>query len=172
MDEAVGLTKEMMDPNHNMAKAMVVSYLVCLFQVFVITMVVSHLKVQLVLYSAIIGAMIALAFGLLSAVRSDTYIKRNMVQMAIDHGYDVVGSAALRRLQHGGLRIRPYIRSSGRDACRLGLIMASINRVLFSVNCTSLISSDKDSSTPIAPACAALARAMVCAFVLAQGLCL
>ena len=96
--KAVGLTKEMMDPNHNMAKAMVVSYLVCLFQVFVITMVVSHLKVQLVLYSAIIGAMIALAFGLLSAVRSDTYIKRNMVQMAIDHGYDVVGSAVIAAL--------------------------------------------------------------------------
>ena len=96
--KAVGLTKEMMDPNHNMVKAMVVSYLVCLFQVFVITMVVSHLKVQLVVYSAIIGALIALAFGLLSAVRSDTYIKRNMVQMAIDHGYDVVGSAVTAAL--------------------------------------------------------------------------
>ncbi len=91
--KAVGLTKEMMDPNHNMIKAMIVSYLVCLVQVFVITMVISHLKVQLVIYSAVIGALMALAFGFLSALRSDTYIKRNMPQMAIDHGYDIVGSA-------------------------------------------------------------------------------
>ena len=90
---AVGLTKETMDPNHNLVKAMIVSYLVCLAQVFVITMVISHLKVQLVVYSAVIGAMMALAFGFLSALRSDTYIKRNMKQMAIDHGYDILGSA-------------------------------------------------------------------------------
>lgn len=92
---AVGLTKETMDPNHNMVRAMIVSYLVCLAQSFAIMMVVSHLKVQLVIYSAVIGAMIALAFGLLSAVRSDTYIKRNMVQMSIDHGYDVAGGAII-----------------------------------------------------------------------------
>lgn len=92
---AVGLTKETMDPNHNMIRAMIVSYLVCLAQSFAIMMVVSHLKVQLVIYSAVIGAMIALAFGLLSAVRSDTYIKRNMVQMSIDHGYDVAGGAII-----------------------------------------------------------------------------
>jgi hypothetical protein len=91
--QAVGLTKETMDPNHNLVKAMIVSYLVCLAQVFVITMVISHLKVQLVVYSAVIGAMMALAFGFLSALRSDTYIKRNMKQMAIDHGYDILGSA-------------------------------------------------------------------------------
>ena len=90
---AVGLTKETMDPNHNLVKALVVSYLVCLVQVFVITMVISHLKVQLVIYSVVIGAMMALAFGFLSALRSDSYIKRNMKQMAIDHGYDIVGSA-------------------------------------------------------------------------------
>lgn len=92
---AVGLTKETMDPNHNMIRAMIVSYLVCLAQSFAIMMVVSHLKVQLVIYSAVIGAMIALAFGLLSAVRSDAYIKRNMVQMSIDHGYDVAGGAII-----------------------------------------------------------------------------
>ena len=92
---AVGLTKETMDPNHNMIRAMIISYLVCLAQSFAIMMVVSHLKVQLVIYSAVIGAMIALAFGLLSAVRSDTYIKRNMVQMSIDHGYDVAGGAII-----------------------------------------------------------------------------
>ena len=92
---AVGLTTETMDPNHNMIRAMIVSYLVCLAQSFAIMMVVSHLKVQLVIYSAVIGAMIALAFGLLSAVRSDAYIKRNMVQMAIDHGYDVAGGAII-----------------------------------------------------------------------------
>lgn len=92
---AVGLTKETMDPNHNMVRAMIVSYLVCLAQSFAIMMVVSHLKVQLVIYSAVIGAMIALAFGLLSAVRSDAYIKRNMVQMSIDHGYDVAGGAII-----------------------------------------------------------------------------
>lgn len=91
--KAVGLTKELMDPNHNMVRALAISYLVCLAQVFVITMVVSHLKVQIVVYSAIIGAMIALAFGLLSAVRSHSYSKRNMPQMIIDHGYDIVGSA-------------------------------------------------------------------------------
>ena len=92
---AVGLTKETMDPNHNMIRAMIISYLVCLAQSFAIMMVVSHLKVQLVIYSAVIGAMIALAFGLLSAVRSDAYIKRNMVQMSIDHGYDVAGGAII-----------------------------------------------------------------------------
>ena len=92
---AVGLTKETMDPNHNMIRAMIVSYLVCLAQSFAIMMVVSHLKVQLVIYSAVIGAMIAIAFGLLSAVRSDAYIKRNMVQMSIDHGYDVAGGAII-----------------------------------------------------------------------------
>ena len=92
---AVGLTKETMDPNHNMIRAMIVSYLVCLAQSFAIMMVVSHLKVQLVIYSAVIGAMIALAFGLLSAVRSDAYIKRNIVQMSIDHGYDVAGGAII-----------------------------------------------------------------------------
>ena len=92
---AVGLTKETVDPNHNMIRAMIVSYLVCLAQSFAIMMVVSHLKVQLVIYSAVIGAMIALAFGLLSAVRSDAYIKRNMVQMSIDHGYDVAGGAII-----------------------------------------------------------------------------
>ena len=92
---AVGLTKETMDPNHNMIRAMIISYLVSLAQSFVIMMVVSHLKVQLVIYSAVIGAMIALAFGLLSAVRSDAYIKRNMVQMSIDHGYDVAGGAII-----------------------------------------------------------------------------
>ena len=92
---AVGLTKETMDPNHNMIRAMIVSYLVCLAQSFAIMMVVSHLKVQLVIYSAVIGAMIALAFGLLSAVRSYAYIKRNMVQMSIDHGYDVAGGAII-----------------------------------------------------------------------------
>ena len=92
---AVGLTKETMDPNHNMIRAMIVSYLVCLAQSFAIMMVVSHLKVQLVIYSAVIGAMVALAFGLLSAVRSDAYIKRNMVQMSIDHGYDVAGGAII-----------------------------------------------------------------------------
>ena len=92
---AVGLTKETMDPNHNMIRAMIVSYLVCLAQSFAIMMVISHLKVQLVIYSAVIGAMIALAFGLLSAVRSDAYIKRNMVQMSIDHGYDVAGGAII-----------------------------------------------------------------------------
>ena len=92
---AVGLTKETMDPNHNMIRAMIVSYLVCLAQSFAIMMVVSHLKVQLVIYSAVIGAMIALAFGLLSAVRSDAYIKRNMVQTSIDHGYDVAGGAII-----------------------------------------------------------------------------
>lgn len=95
---AVGMTKEMMDPNHNMIKAMIVSYLVCLVQVFVITMVISHLKVQLILYSAVIGALMALAFGLLSAVRSDSYIKRNMKQMSIDHGYDIVASAVIAAL--------------------------------------------------------------------------
>ncbi|MGC6516400.1 MAG: DUF1761 domain-containing protein [Candidatus Puniceispirillaceae bacterium] len=93
--KAVGLTKETMDPNHNMVKAMIISYLVCLAQTFVIMMVVSHLKVQLILYSAVIGAMIALAFGLLSAVRSDSYIKRNMTQMSIDHGYDIAGGAII-----------------------------------------------------------------------------
>lgn len=92
---AVGLTKETMDPNHNMIRAMIISYLVCLAQSFAIMMLVSHLKVQLVIYSAVIGAMIALAFGLLSAVRSDAYIKRNMVQMSIDHGYDVAGGAII-----------------------------------------------------------------------------
>jgi len=92
---AVGLTKETMDPNHNIIRAMIVSYLVCLAQSFAIMMVISHLKVQLVIYSAVIGAMIALAFGLLSAVRSDAYIKRNMVQMSIDHGYDVAGGAII-----------------------------------------------------------------------------
>ena len=92
---AVGLTKETMDPNHNKIRAMIISYLVCLAQSFAIMMVVSHLKVQLVIYSAVIGAMIALAFGLLSAVRSDAYIKRNMVQMSIDHGYDVAGGAII-----------------------------------------------------------------------------
>ena len=91
--KAVGLTKEMMDPNHNMMKAMIISYLVSLVQVFVITMVISHLKVQMIIYSAVIGALMALAFGFLSAWRSDGYIKRNMPQMAIDHGYDIVGSA-------------------------------------------------------------------------------
>ena len=92
---SVGLTKETMDPNHNMIKAMVVSYLVCLAQSFVIMMVISHLKVQLVIYSAVMGAIMALAFGLLSAVRSDTYIKRNMTQMSIDHGYDIAGGAII-----------------------------------------------------------------------------
>ena len=92
---AVGLTKETMDPNHNMIRAMIVSYVVCLAQSFAIMMVVSHLKVQLVIYSAVIGAMIALAFGLLSAVRSDAYIKRNMVQTSIDQGYDVAGGAII-----------------------------------------------------------------------------
>ena len=37
---AVGLTKETMDPNHNLIKAMIVSYLVCLVQVFVVVMVI------------------------------------------------------------------------------------------------------------------------------------
>ena len=96
--KAVGLTQEMMNSSHNMMKAMIVSYLVCLFQVFVIVMVVSHLKVQMVIYSAVIGALIALAFGLLSAVRSHHYVKRNMMQMAIDHGYDVVASAVIAGL--------------------------------------------------------------------------
>lgn len=91
--KAVGITMGEVDPNYNMAKAMVISYLVCLAQVFVITMVISHLKVQMIVYSAVIGALIALAFGLLSAVRSHAFAKRNMTQMAIDHGYDICGSA-------------------------------------------------------------------------------
>ena len=93
--KAVGLTSETMDPNHNMIKSMVISYLVCFAQSFVIAMVVSHLKVQMIIYSAVIGALIALAFGLLSAVRSNTYVKRNMVQMSIDHGYDIAGGAII-----------------------------------------------------------------------------
>ena len=78
---------------HNMIAAMSVSYLVCLAQVFVMAMVVTHLKVQSVIYSMIIGAMIALAFGLLSAVRSHFYEARNLRLMVIDHGYDIVGGA-------------------------------------------------------------------------------
>lgn len=93
--KAVGLTKETMDPNHNMMKAMIISYAVCVAQSFVILMVISHLKVQMVIYSAVIGALMALAFGLLSALRSDSYIKRNMVQMSIDHGYDIAGGALI-----------------------------------------------------------------------------
>lgn len=96
--KAVGLTKEMMDPNHNMVKALIISYLVSLVQVFVITMVISHLKVQMIIYSAVIGAMMAFAFGLASAYRSDSYIKRNMTQMAIDHGYDIVAGAIVAGL--------------------------------------------------------------------------
>ena len=91
--KAVGITTGESDPEHNMTKSMVISYVVCVAQVFVITMVISHLKVQMIIYSAVIGAMIALAFGLLSAVRSHAFAKRNMTQMAIDHGYDIVGSA-------------------------------------------------------------------------------
>ena len=68
--KAVGLTSETMDPNHNMVKAMLVSYLVCFAQSFVIAMVISHLKVQMIIYSAVMGAIIALAFGLLSAARA------------------------------------------------------------------------------------------------------
>jgi len=93
--KAVGLTSETMDPNHNMVKAMVVSYLVCFAQSFVIAMVISHLKVQMIIYSAVMGALIALAFGLLSAVRAHTYVKRNMVQISIDHGYDIAGGAII-----------------------------------------------------------------------------
>ena len=42
--------------------------------------------------------MMAFAFGLASAYRSDSYIKRNMTQMSIDHGYDIVAGAIVAGL--------------------------------------------------------------------------
>ena len=91
--KAVGMTSDMSDPNHKMIQAMIISYLVSLAQVFVLALIISHLKVQSIVYSAILGSFMALVFGLLSAVRSHGYIKRNRTQMVIDHGYDVVASA-------------------------------------------------------------------------------
>ena len=91
--KSLNMSQEELGKDHNMARAMVVSYLVALFQVFVLTMVISHLKVQSVIYSMIIGALITTAFGFMSVIRSHHYVKRNLAQMAIDHGYDIAAGA-------------------------------------------------------------------------------
>lgn len=91
--KSLNMTQEELGKDHNMRRALIVSYLVALFQVFVLAMVISHLKVQSVIYSMIIGALITTAFGFMSVVRSHQYVKRNMVQMAVDHGYDIAAGA-------------------------------------------------------------------------------
>ena len=91
--KTLNMTKDELSRGHNMARSLIVSYLVALFQVFVLAMVISHLKVQSVIYSMIIGALIATAFGFMSVIRSHHYVKRNLGQMAIDHGYDIVAGA-------------------------------------------------------------------------------
>ena len=91
--KTINMTADELGKDHNMMRSMIVSYLVGLFQVFVLAMVISHLKVQSVIYSMIIGALIATAFGFMSVVRSHHYVKRNLGQMAIDHGYDIAAGA-------------------------------------------------------------------------------
>ena len=91
--KTLNMTPDELGKDHNMARSMIISYLVGLFQVFVLAMVISHLKVQSVIYSMIIGALIATAFGFMSVVRSHHYVKRNMGRMAIDHGYDIAAGA-------------------------------------------------------------------------------
>lgn len=84
--------------NPSMAKSMGISFLVCLLQAAIMGFVIGHVKIHSVLMAAIMGFMLAAAFGVLSDIRSHYYLRRNLRLVWIDRGYDLLAAPVVAAL--------------------------------------------------------------------------
>ena len=84
--------------NPQMAKSMGMSFLICFLQAAIMGFIIGHVKIQSVLMAAIMGLMLAAAFGVLSDIRSHYYLRRNLRLVWIDRGYDLLAAPVVAAL--------------------------------------------------------------------------
>ena len=90
--------EELQAENPHMVKSMGMSFLICFLQAAIMGFIIGHVKIQSVLMAAIMGLMLAAAFGVLSDIRSHYYLRRNLRLVWIDRGYDLLAAPVVAAL--------------------------------------------------------------------------